>query len=361
MENPVQVIITVIILSVALAVGVVVMDGVLAGAGEEGAGEATLTAETVPLDPTGGWVRIDTGTGTNETVYNSRGYAVNLTGTNDSYVQSRDTYQIAEDDTWTVAASGYVDADAENDTMTLVSVNGRVIIDYNGSGATNQWTAWYYDDGSRNSYRVNVSAPNQPASLTQVSVRSNSTHLTIYRNGTQGETVALSGDSIADANVNATNWNGRLDELRTYDDALTASQISTLHSQPNHPIAGTNQTSRAMFDEPGRSTQRLFFTNTELTTSNVTYSAGWPGEVMDGASLWNSITSETDYEWDTNGPKIRPVSGGELDEAPVAYVDYDKEDATDAVVQGYVRSIGIAALLPLLFVSLLVVVRLRNQ
>lgn len=357
MSDTVQTVLAVLVISIALLAGVTIADGLAGATGEPNEVERTYDRH-VGLNSPGSWTRIAYDDGFNETVVNSLGHAVNLTGANDSYIQSRDEVNFG-DDTWTVTAWGYVDNDAASDTRTLVSVDGRVIIDYNGSQGV--WTAWYYDDGSRNSYRVNVSAPNQPTNFSMVTVRANDTHLTIFRNTTQGETEALSGSSIAQANVNATNWDGRLEELRTFDDPLSDSEISSLHSQPVHPQPGTNRTARAMFDQPDRATQHLYFTGTGLLTSNVTYSAGHPGSEMQGVSLWNELTGESDYRWDSDGPRIMAVDGGELDGAPVAFVSFDSRAMLPDMVQGFANFIEFAALVPLILIVVVVIARVKSM
>lgn len=353
MADPIRLVVMSLVVAIALMVGTSVVGDITAG--QDGIREQQSTA--VLLGDTGEFVSIADGQGYDETVRDSRGYAVNMTGAGDSYVKSSSPIDIASDDTWTVSLWAHVDDGSETETMTALSVNGRVVINYNGSDGN--WTAWYYDESSTSSWQVNVSAPGQPANLTNVQVWSNGTHLTIYQNGTQGEMKTITGDNIESAPITTSNWDGRLDEVRTFDDPLNSTERSEIYNSPVAPQNNTNRTSRIMFDQPEKSTQLIFFSDSELEQSNVTFSEGLPGHVMDGANVINDITGTTDYQWETNGPQIKPIDGGELDGAPVAYVDYSYEGALSGVVQSWSSAVTLAAMIPLIGV-VLVIVRLLN-
>lgn len=355
MPNPLQAVVTAAAIVIALLLGILIVDTI---ASQED-GIRMVEGDTVLLGETGEWVAVSNAAGYDETVVDSRGYAVNLTGASDSYVQTKHGIELAGDATWTISAGGRVDSEAASDHMTLVSADGRVVIEYDG--ANSQWSAWYYDEGSRDSYRVNVSAPNQPSSWAVVTAWSNGTHVAIYRDGTRGEVVNTTTSNIASASVESQNWNGRMDELRVFDDALSDATIGELSSDAVAPQPGTNRTARAMFDEPGRAEQRLFFAPTSLVTSNATYSGGFPGSEMDGASTLNDITGATDYQWSTQGPQIKPVGGGELEGAPVAYVTYQREEALASIVSAWASFAELAALLPLLLIILVIMGRMRNS
>lgn len=354
MTDQLQAVITALVLVVSLMVGTAVVSSLT----EDESGLRVGQDDPVLLDSAGTWTTISDGDGFNPTVVNSRGYAVNLTGADDSYVESKQSFELSTDDTWTVSVGARADAEAAGDTMTAVSLDGRLTIVYNGSQGV--WTAWYYDEGARNSYQVNVSAPNQPGNLTNVIVWSNGTHLAIYRDNTQGDLKDITTSSIADAPVSSTNWNGRLDEVRTYDDALNTTQRQQVVGSPVAPLPGTNRTSRTMFDEPEQRTQDIFFTDTRLETSNATFSQGYAGDVMDRKDLISDITGETDYVWETSGPQIYVVEGGELDGAPVAYVEYDYEGALSSIINAWSDLVGLAALLPLLFVVVAIIALVRG-
>lgn len=304
--------------------------------------DESVTREAALLDGTS-FTTLRSGIGRGETAYETTGYGVNLTGASDSYVRAKSNFEIAEDQTWTVSAWGYVEQGSGSDDMGLVSADGRVTISYNGSAS--QWEAWYYDEGARNSYQVNVSASgNEVGNYTNVMVRANGTHFTIYRNNTQGEIVNITLSSITDAPVNATNWNGRIEEIRTFDDALTSSERSSLVSSPAEELPAPNVTARAMFDQPDRSTQLLLYTGTSLDQSNASFSQGFAEQIMSA----QGVLGGGDYEWDNNGPKIRALSGGDLDGAPVVYASYEYDGDTSFMVDAWNDTVGLAALLPIL-------------
>lgn len=351
MERGVQVVVAAMVLAMILLVGTTLLGDITSG--EEGV--RNNVGESALLGDTSTFISLGDGEGYDETVYDSRGHAINTTGANDSYVKSTQGYEIASDDTWSVSVWGHVDSGSSGETMTAVSLNGRVVINYNGSDGN--WTVWYYDESSTNSYQANVSAPDQPSALVNVQVVSNGSHMTIYRNNSSGETVNVSGSNIADAPVKATNWDGRLDELRTFDDALNGSQRGALYNDGVGPLANGTRTSRVMFDEPDAGQQQIFFTNADLEQSNVSFSEGLAGEEMTSAS---ALLGQADYEWEATGPRIRPVSGGELEGAPVAYVDYEYEDALADVIGGWSGFVGMAAMVPLLAIAGLLVSRLQG-
>lgn len=328
-----QVILVAVISATILFTGIAVLNPL---AEQEQGGQRHAT---VLLDDTGEYVRIgDTG-GVDETVYNSRGYAVNLTGANDSYVESTKEIDIAANDTWTVSVWARLDTDAPNEERVALTADALVIV-HNASAS--EWRVWYYDDGDRDSYALNGSSPSQPGNFTNVMVVANGTHLTLYRNNTHLDTADLNTSSMVDAPVNATNWNGRIEEVRTFDDALNNSQRQDHVDSPIAPMPGTNRTARIMFDEPAQDTQLIFFTSASLQTSNVTYSQGLPGEVLEGKNTWNDLVGTTDYVWDTDEPRIAPVDGGQLDGAPVAYVNYTEKTATDSFTADVIESIQLA-------------------
>lgn len=344
MANVVRVLVVVLVIAVVLQLGSAVM-----GSFHESQGGIRFSqSQAVTLDATGTFTSVNDGEGYDETVVDSRGNAVNLTGADDSFVESEQAIDVASDKNWTLATWARVDNGAAIRDMTAISVNGRVIIDYNGTEGN--WTAWYYDESKTNSYRVNISAPNQPQNWTHIAVVANGTHLAIYRNNTRGDVKNITTSSITSAPVDNSNWDGRLDETRTFDDALNSSQRQSLVDSPVGPQANANRTMRVMYDQPDADRQLIFFADGRLKTSNASFSSG-----MDGSDLVAGV----DYEWEVQGPKIKPLAGGKLDGAPVAYVDYDFESALIGLVQGWANAVSIAALLPVLLVFAYIVGRLR--
>lgn len=357
MSNGLRVVLSAFALVMALMVGVAVVDSFSQAAGT---GDGDVTRDAALLGSAGTFVSLNDGIGENQTVYKTTGYALNLTGADDSYFESTKSVDLAADDNWTVSVWGNVDQGAGTKNMTAVSVNGRVIVRYNGTAGN--WTAWYYDGGSRNSYQVNVSTSGtEVGNFTNVQVVANGTHLAIYRGGTAGETTSITSSSSVDAPVGSGNWDGRLEEVRTFDAALDATTRSELVNSPVDQQPDQSPTARIMFDQPGRNQQLLLYTGARVTTSNATFSAGFDEQIMQEQSLTNDIAFTTDYKWHKTGPEIAPTSGGELDGAPVAYATYDfGTDGVADVSRGWADMVKLAAIIPLLAIMTVMLSKLRD-
>jgi len=332
-----EVILTIVVVGVILFTGTYVLNGVVAT--DSGGGDVSSAAL---LEGTN-WVSLGDHVGKNPTVMNSLGNAVELNGTDDSYWRSSDDVEIATDGNWTVSVWGSVNQSAENKTMTALSINGRITVNYNGS--TNEWVAWYYDEADRHSYELAVNASDQPATLTNVQVVRNGDTLTLYHNNSASDSVSLANESSVSAPVESTNWDGRLDEVRTFDSALGSGDRDALVADPVAPAPDTNRTARIMFDEPGKDRQLLFFAPGSIITSNVGYADGLPGEKMERSGAISDITGSTDYRWDVVGPMIKPVDGGQLEHAPVAYVSYTRQSNLDTFVDDWTQAISLAGVL----------------
>lgn len=325
--------ITIIIAGVILFIGLTAVSATIDVGDSDGTADRVETA--APLEGTQFSTLADSW-GDNEDVYDSRGYAVELTGANDSFVRSEEDIAINPADNWTVSL--WASYDSTSDEMTALSLDGRIEVRYNGT--SDEWLAWYYDDGDRASYEVSVSSSANATELEHVVVTRNSSELTIYANQTQGSTATLSGSSSVSAPVNRTNWDGRLEELRVDEEAWDSSLITSHYNDPIAPLA-TNHTARVMFDEPYRGTQRMFYNAGDVVTSNATFVDGLPGQELDSGG----VLATSEYDWDNDGPRIRAEGGERLDGAPVAYVDYDQKDALGGLRDGFESAVGLAGLL----------------
>jgi hypothetical protein len=341
-----NVVLTLIIAGVILLIGITAVSGVIESGNSSG--EQVQTAAT--LDGTN-YVTIADTTGVEQTVYDSRGYAVQLTGANDSYIQSTEDIPIGTYDNYTVSVWASRDSNTTNQT-TAINIDGAVEIAYNGT--RDEYTGWYYDSGSRASYRVNVTAPGPTGSLEHVVLRRNETHLTIYANTTKGESIAVDGTNKANY-VDGQNWDGRLEETRVHNSSWSETTIQNHYDDPIAPITDGAR-ARIMFDEPYRTNQLLFYHPGQVKTSNATFAQGIPGEVMETG---NPILQE-DYEWQSDGPRIRAVAGGELEFAPVAYVDYTSRTQVSTLQEQYTSAIGLAGVALLLIPMVLIIGYLQN-
>jgi len=327
------VIITVIIAGIILFIGISAVSTVV----ETGSDDAESVQTAAELNGTQ-WVALDDSAGTDETVFDSRGYAVALTGADDSYTQTESDISLNTSQNWTVSAWASR-ADSTAETQTVLSLDGEIIIAYNGT--TGNWVGWFYDAGDRASYNVTVNATTPPGDLASVVLVRDGDRLTIYENTTGGSSVMLTGTNTA-ADPNGTNWHGRLEEIRVHNSSWDATTRNNHYSNPIDPVPAGAQ-GRIMFDEPYRDTQRLFYESGDVATSNATFGGGIPGSEMQADSLLGG-----DYEWQSDGPRIRPLSGGELDGAPVAYVDYQRRTLEADLLDGFTNAVGLAGILLIL-------------
>lgn len=338
---------TIIVLLVVMMTGVYVTSTIT---GLQGPYESE---DTVLLQGTGNWVDIQNDVlGESETVRDSNGYGLQLAGTDDSYAETTSNIDFATDDNWTVAAVGNADTATKN--MTLISVNGRLTISHNASDSV--WRAWYFDDGTTNSYTVNVSAPS-PTDTTTLIAYSNGTHLTLERDDVESNTTQITASNIETASINTTNWDGWVDEFRTADREWNSTQRSNWHTYPVTPVLDADHTSRVMFDEPDRDRQRVFYSNSEMNTFNASFVAGVSGSIMDADR--NTLVNP-DYEWEFQGPRIKPLAGGRLDQAPVAYVDYEANSRIQFPLDGINSFFKFAALLPVVILTAFIIARIQD-
>jgi len=342
------VLLTATILFVLLFIGIAVVNPVISTTtgGDSGAqGERIVTS--VELGGAGQFVAIDDDYGHNQSVYDSRGYAVHFTASNDSYLAADKDVTLSTGGNWTVSLWASLNQSAATGvTHAVVNLDGQLIVTHNDT--TSDWTAHYYDEGDRTGTNVSVNAPDQPGVLANIQVVRAGDTLTIYRNNTAGESADLNDSGVFEAPVNATDWHGRLEELRVYDDALSSSTRSNLYQDPNGPTTGHNQTARAMFDEPYRSSQRLYYTSAVLQQSNVSFQQGHAGQTVDEGDF---AVLGADYKWRSDGPELAPVGGGRLDGAPVAYVDYNEQRvSTTDLTRQFSSALVLAGLIPVVLV-----------
>jgi hypothetical protein len=283
--------VSLVVLSIVLLLGTALVGG-MAGAMGVNEDPVNRTASPDPITETAvGFENTNDGREITRVyrVEDSTGTGVELTGAEDSFMQAEADVELATGGNWSVSTWAAVDAGAAGKTMATVSADGRVVIQYNGTDS--EWRAWYYEEGGRDSYLANVSAPNQPGDLSLVTATANETHFWIYRNGTRGETKSITTDSIASLNLSATNWDGRLDETRTFDDYTNDTEQSDLTTNPVAPRPDRNRTARLTYDEGEGDTTAMYFTGERATLSNFTWVDGLAG---------NLLTEGADYTLNQN-------------------------------------------------------------
>lgn len=341
MEDGLRVVIVVLGIAIVLSIGTAIFDEL-----SESQGTYDRIEHTELLGDTGDFQEIGIHAGTNETVFDSRGHAAVLDGS-DSFSTSSDV-TFADDTDWTVSTWANVDAAGASERRAVIDIDGHLVIYYDGPNT--QWQAWYYDEADRDSYLVNVSAANQPGNFSNIKVWSDGSTLRVYRNNTVGESVDLTVDSHADANLTADDFHGSIDEVRVFDDALDVGNRTALTNSPVGPVDDTNRTLRIMFDEPDQDTQLAFFAASDVTLSGVSIGDGLEG---------NELSEGSDYDWKDDGPEIAPLAGGLIDGAPVAYVDYDNRGAIAGTVDGWADFVGIAILIGVAAIAVAIATRMR--
>ena len=335
-SNLVDVMLVMVVAVIVLFVGIQATSAIIAT--DDGGGQGTVQEQTgVTLNGTQ-YVTLSDTQGTNETVYDSRGYAVELQGQPNSYIKSSSDIRVANDTTWTVSAWASRQTNAD---MTALDIDGQLLLGYN---ATNDvWDMYYYNRENRDSYRLNTTATSARGELENVVVQRDGSTLTIYTNASNANSISLSGGTAPTLNYSA--WDGRLEEVRLADDVWNTTERSEHYTNPIDPIP-QNATGRMMFDEPYRDAQRFFYASGDVETSNVDFVDG-----LDGQELTrDGVVATGDYEWDSDGPRLRPVQGGEIEAAPVAYVDYDRPSGglVSLLVSDWITTLQLAGILLIL-------------
>jgi len=327
MDDLPDTILMVVVAGVILFGGIAAMSIVVA---DVDATNGVQTATTLGSE----WNSIDNSYGTNPTVYDSRGYAISLDGSDNSYFQSEVESNVANQANFTVS----VWATLGNDTdMTLYTVSKNLVVGYNATRGN--WTAWYYEESDRDSYQVEVAKQGPDENFENVVVTRNESTLTIYANNTQGETATLSQENITPS-PDTQNWNGSVEELRLINETWTQSEIATHINNPIDPLP-ENAVGRVMFDEPYRDSQRFFYADGDIVTSNADFVQGFAGSTLDRDSMFSS----GDYEWRDNGPQLKAVDGGELENAPVAYVDYQQNTMVGQLITQWSNAVKLMGVL----------------
>lgn len=326
---------------VAVIVGIVLFVGVFAASvvveeGRQITYENGSTTDAINLENRDS-AQLDYYTATNQQVYDSLGNSIELSGSSDSYFQSQDNVDFNTTGEFTLSTWVYADSSISGE-RTVASLNGRLVQTYNST--TGNWEVWYYDERTTDSYELEANATS-PGSFENVQVVSdgNSIELYVSSTSTPDDTVQLDGGFVE--SPNASNWDGRIDEVRTFDTALNATQRQSLRNDPVGPLPDST-TARIMFDERGTSTQLLFYASGGVDTFNANIVDGLNGSLL---------TEGTDYSWDSSSPGIEVLSGGRLDGAPVAYASFDysiRQRGNDMLMtfeDSYNGAMGLAALL----------------
>lgn len=357
--DPFRAIVSSLVIVIALLLLVPVVDD-FATARDTNVGGERVQYDAAYLDGAGTFVDVGDGdtAGYNETVYQTTGHALRLDGSNDSEVTGDGVADLGNDTTWTVSAWASPDPGSGR-TMEVASISdGEVRLYLNESA--NEWAVWYYRQSTRDSYEVATATASPSGNLTHLQARANGTHLQLYRNNTLGAATNITVANTEAAPTEAGNWDGRIEELRVFGAALDATARSELYLDPAEQRPAEDRVARLLFDQASQPDTTLEAIDAlELSVSNGQFvQSGFDENVTDPKTLDNDIAGESDYRYETDGPQLEPLAGGELAGAPIAYVDYDRP-ASGTALTSLTNWLAVAALVPLVLIVVSIYSRLQ--
>ncbi len=215
------------------------------------------------------------------------------------------------DGSWTVCAAVELGSDANLDATydVLAYDNTSILIQYDAGN----WST-YHDNGTHTA-RATIEAPNPRGTsadpFTAVCGRYNATanDLVVSRDDTISSAISL---TTANTSLNTSwEWIGRQDEVRLFNTSVSNSTIEAYADDPIQPLPGNDRAVRFLFDEGEGSTTHGYFANVDASIGGAEWTNGLskPG-----------ISIGTDYEFDRSPLRIKVLSSGYLDSAPVVFV-----------------------------------------
>jgi len=267
--------------------------------------------------------------GTNERVYESLGRGLAFRGSGG--LSGDAGIDLTQDNNWTVSQGVWL---ANNSTDQTIATFGdpNLILRYDASADNYQavWTTPYGPDAA-----ANVSAPGRDEARV-LQVTRDGQDLTIYSNSTLGESVNISQGSFDERLVNDSTLNGTVDETRVFQTVLNNSERQTLYQDPiAYADPSTDRQLRIMYDTGSGSSVELFYAPTSAASfTGGSWATGFAADKLERDGVLGG-----DYRWTAEGPAIEPTAGGELAQAPVAWVLFDSVGLgyqfRDAVVSGF--------------------------
>jgi len=210
------------------------------------------------------------------------------------------------DSRWTFAT--YSSVDDTSRASVLWSLGQSYVIAFTPANG-GEYVGWFYNETTTNSYTVSVSAQN-PGSLSPLLLERDGTTLTLYNEGGSSSSVTITptGDSSAPLPT-SNNLEGKLEETRTWDRPLSASERQTYRSDGIEPVAVENRSARLLFDTTGNDVAIEF-----RSASGELKGAASRGDGLVGSAMARG----TDFEIvRVNGDDaVKPLAGGELADQP---------------------------------------------
>jgi len=235
----------------------------------------------------------------------------------------------------------YAAVDDVNRSQAIFGIEDEYQLSYNGT--TNEYELYYFNDSSRNSYRITVAAAN-PTTLRPVLVERDGATLTLT-NGTgaaSSVTITPNSNTVAAGPTN-NSLAGRLDETRSWHRPLTASEAATYRSDGIEPVAVGNRSTRLMYDQTGSDVAVEFRSASGELQGDATRGAG-----LDGTTL----TEGTDYNVTFDGEDliVEISSGGELEQMPRVAIS-SPDSSFEQVLQLTGTAFGLGALVAVVLVA----------
>jgi hypothetical protein len=234
------------------------------------------------------------------------GYGLRFDGNDHVDIQS----QNFSDGSWTVCAAAELHPETNRNATYDVYAwgNGSLLLQYDAG----QWSA-YYENASGADAKATIDAPSPSDSLTPVCSRYNETEneLVVVRDGTVSDPAAL--DTSTTSRNLSLPWNGTLDEVRGFDDAVNNTTLDAYAADPIAPLPNTNRSSRYMFDEGEGSTTKAYFIGGSVNIDGASWTDGVAKPGLDEG---------TDYEIERNPLSLVIPAGSYLIGAPVVYLSW---------------------------------------
>lgn len=337
-QSPVSTVITVVVIGVVGLIGVLIASQFLAAAGIGSASTAVepVTGQAVTVES-----GVDSDTDIDVSATTETGIAVDGGGYVDASAPTG-----WDSGAWSVFVAARADPGSDSwdpaGTHNVVAVdNSTLRLDYhNGS-----WQAWYRNSSHSALVRVPV---NDLTTTTPLTATFDDGQLTLAT-PTESASAAMT-TATADRGV-ARNWVGMVDELRFIDGAASDQSISQYHAAPADPLDAETHRARWLFDAGRGSTATGYYNATDAALRG---SATWGAGVSD-----LTLTAGSDYQLSFGPLAITTVSGGQLDGAPVVFVD--AAGAFGGTIRGVTGGLADAlALLPVLMLVLLATIVLTT-
>jgi hypothetical protein len=151
----------------------------------------------------------------------------------------------------------------------------------------------------------------------------------------------------------ANDWNGRIDELRLFNQSLSNQTMRDIGDEPVAGV-GVNDTARWMLDEGrGSTTEPYYQSSTATLAGDASWATGLEGPGLDEPG---------DVQISYDPFEITPQAGGDADNAPVLYVEWSSTlGATiTAIGQGVQSAWALVGLFLLTAIASVAVARIRE-